>query len=107
MAKAEWGVKRACPKCNERFYDLNQDPATCPNCGNVFEIASLYQSDIRSPQSSAKDTAKKDAIDPLDDDALIDDDEDIAVDDELLEEDDDNTVSLDEIADVPSDDDDN
>ncbi len=105
MAKAEWGVKRACPKCSERFYDLNQDPATCPNCGNVFEISSLYQSDIRAPSASAKAKDKKENFDPLDDDALIEDDEDIAVDDELLEEDDDNTVSLDDIADVPSEDD--
>ncbi len=107
MAKAEWGVKRACPKCNERFYDLNQDPATCPNCGNVFEIASLYQSDIRSPSSAAKEEKSKKDVDPLDDDELIDDDSDIDVDDELLEEDDDNTVSLDDIADVPANDDDN
>ncbi len=107
MAKAEWGVKRACPKCEERFYDLNNDPATCPNCGNVFEIASLYQSDIRANTSEAKKEEKEDSFDPLEGDDLIEDDEDIAVDDELLEEDDDNTVSIEEIADVPAEDDDN
>ncbi len=106
MAKAEWGVKRACPKCNERFYDLNQDPATCPECGNVFEIASLYQSDIRASSAAEKDKKKSEDIDPIADDDLIEDDDDIVVDDELLEEDDDNTVSLDEIADVPAEDND-
>lgn len=107
MAKAEWGVKRACPKCEERFYDLNQDPATCPNCGNVFEIASLYQSDIRASAPDAKKPEKEEEFDPLDGDDLIEDDEDIAVDDELLEDDDDNTVSIEEIADVPAEDDEN
>ncbi len=104
MAKAEWGVKRACPKCKERFYDLNKDPAECPNCGNVFEIASLYQSDIRSPSSSAKEKDKNKEFDPIDDDELIEDDEEVVVDDELLEDDDDDTVSLDDIADVPAND---
>ena len=32
MVNPEWGTKRACPKCNTRFYDLGQDaPATCIN----------------------------------------------------------------------------
>ena len=25
MVKPEWGTKRNCPKCGERFYDLNVD----------------------------------------------------------------------------------
>ncbi len=103
MSKAEWGVKRACPKCNERFYDLNKDPAECPNCGNVFEIASLYQSDIRSPSSAVKDKEAKKELNPIDDE-LIEDDDEVVVDDELLEDDDDDTVSLDDIADVPAND---
>lgn len=33
VAKPEWGTKRTCDKCGDRFYDLNRDPAVCPQCG--------------------------------------------------------------------------
>lgn len=106
MTKAEWGAKRLCPKCATRFYDLTQDPATCPNCDNVFEISTLYHSDIRA--SSVKENAKAKAEtapdDILDEDVdLVEDNDDIS--DALLEDDDSDTVSLDEIADVATNDD--
>ena len=37
MSKLEWGVKRTCPGCNVRFYDMNKQPITCPKCSNVFD----------------------------------------------------------------------
>ena len=37
MAKPEWGTKRSCPKCGERFYDLgNEEPVTCISCGEEW-----------------------------------------------------------------------
>lgn len=33
MGKPELGTKCTCTGCNERFYDLNRLPATCPKCG--------------------------------------------------------------------------
>ena len=37
MVKPEWGAKRSCPKCGERFYDLNKDePVVCIECGNQW-----------------------------------------------------------------------
>ncbi len=37
MAKPEWGAKRTCPNCGERFYDLGkEDPVTCIECGNTW-----------------------------------------------------------------------
>jgi len=37
LIKPEWGTKRACPKCNTRFYDLaKDDPVTCISCGNAW-----------------------------------------------------------------------
>lgn len=37
MAKPEWGTKRSCPKCGERFYDLgNDEPVTCIECGEEW-----------------------------------------------------------------------
>ncbi len=29
-AQKEWGLKRTCLSCGARFYDLNNDPMTCP-----------------------------------------------------------------------------
>lgn len=38
MPKAEWGVKRTCPSCEARFYDLQRQPIVCPACGATFAI---------------------------------------------------------------------
>ena len=36
MNKPELGVKRDCPSCGARFYDLNKEPAHCPKCDHEF-----------------------------------------------------------------------
>jgi uncharacterized protein (TIGR02300 family) len=38
--RAQRGTKRACQnkECGARFYDLNQDPITCPICKTVYVI---------------------------------------------------------------------
>lgn len=36
MNKPELGVKRDCPSCGARFYDLNREPAHCPKCAHEF-----------------------------------------------------------------------
>jgi uncharacterized protein (TIGR02300 family) len=107
MPKDEWGVKRVCPKCSVRFYDLQKDPMTCPSCGASFDIASLS---VTKPRSVAPDRASKQVAavdDDLEDgDILVEDDDSVDdLDDELLDEDDDDNVSLDEIADVAGGDD--
>lgn len=107
MPKEEWGVKRLCPKCATRFYDLNSDPMTCPACGEEFDLASLLDNGSKGPNSKAKpkeDVAEAEVV--LDDDDVILDDDD-SVDDDLLDDDDDDDVNLDDIADVAVDDEDN
>ena len=37
MAKAEWGLKRICPGCSARYYDMKKNPPVCPRCGTVFD----------------------------------------------------------------------
>lgn len=37
MAKPELGVKRLCPSCGTKYYDLNRSPILCPKCGTVFD----------------------------------------------------------------------
>ncbi|MEE9330135.1 MAG: TIGR02300 family protein [Parvularculaceae bacterium] len=36
MANEDLGVKRDCPECGARFYDLSNDPALCPKCAHEF-----------------------------------------------------------------------
>ena len=107
MPKEEWGVKRACPKCAVRFYDLQNDPMTCPSCGAEFTVDSLMDSG-KSRVAAAKETkAKESTVDEAD--VVLDDDDDevAATGDDLLDDDDDeDTASLEEIADVAKEDDD-
>jgi len=110
MPKEEWGVKRACPKCSVRFYDLQQDPMTCPSCGATFDVSSLVEQKSRSaaPDREAKAVETK-SSDDLDETVVdLEEDETVAdeLDDDLLDDDDDDTVALEEIADVPNEDDD-
>lgn len=44
MAKAEWGLKRVCPSCSTRYYDMKKNPPVCPNCGTVFDPENLQRS---------------------------------------------------------------
>ncbi|MEZ5778789.1 MAG: TIGR02300 family protein [Paracoccaceae bacterium] len=108
MPKDEWGVKRLCPHCASRFYDLQRDPMTCPECGHTFTVESLTSG--RGRTMVAEKTSKKDdeaVVEDLPDDDLDDDSDDADIDDDLLEDDDDDDdVSLDEIADVAANDDD-
>ncbi|WBU54627.1 TIGR02300 family protein [Paracoccus sp. SCSIO 75233] len=108
MPKEEWGTKRLCPHCGSRFYDLQNDPMTCPVCNTEFTLESLTSGRGRSLTSEK--TASKDDDDQSDDlidDDLDDDDDSGSVDDDLLEDDDDDDdVSLDDIADVSGDDED-
>ena len=96
MPKEEWGVKRVCPTTGKRFYDLNRDPIVSPYTG---EEVKLDDTKSRLIQADGEDLSVRRATetDASDDHVVLDDD--------LLEEDDDDTVSLDDIADVSSDED--
>ncbi len=104
MPKDEWGVKRVCPSCNTRFYDLRTDPLTCPACGATFTLDSLT---AVKPKAVRPEKVKPEPVDVEDlpdieaeDDDAIAEGEDLA--DDILEDEDDN-VDLEEIADVAAD----
>ena len=106
MPKEEWGTKRVCPTTGKRFYDLNKDPIVSPYTGEVVELDTTKTRMIAADAEDAA-TAKAKAS-TADDDSVLDEDDDVDVDldDDLLEDDDDDdNVSLDEIADVASEDD--
>ena len=106
MPKEEWGVKRLCPTTGQRFYDLNKDPIISPYSGEVVELNTGKSRSIKADAEDAETKKMKEAN--TDDDAVLDDDDDVDADlgDDVLEDEDDEDVSLDEIADVASDDDD-
>jgi len=43
LAKPEWGFKRLCHSCGQRFYDLRKDPINCPHCGATFDALALLR----------------------------------------------------------------
>ncbi|MDG1170750.1 MAG: TIGR02300 family protein [Sulfitobacter sp.] len=108
MPKEEWGTKRLCPTTGKRFYDLNKDPIVSPYTGEVLEVDAAKSRMIAADAEDAATAKAKEA--ETDDDALLDDDDDIDVDldDDILDDDDDDedTVPLDDIADVTTNDDD-
>ena len=86
MPKAEWGVKRTCPSCEARFYDLQRQPILCPECGATFNVDDHGKvSATRERRAPAPVDAEEDAI--VDDEDLVED-EDEDEDDPLLADDD-------------------
>ncbi len=111
MPKEEWGVKRACPKCAVRFYDLQNDPMTCPSCDAEFTLESLIDAAKSRGVSKAKAAEAKPKAPVADDlEVVLEDDDsetDSSVSDDLLDnEDDADTSNLEEIADAAKEDDD-
>ena len=101
------GVKRVCPTTGKRFYDLNKSPIVSPYTGEVVELDTGKRSMIAADAEDAATKKMKVAdVADSDDDLLDDDDVDMDLDDDLLEEDDDDNVSLDELTDVASEDED-
>ena len=106
MPKEEWGVKRVCPTTGKRFYDLNKNPIVSPYTGEVVELDLGKNRMIAADAEDAAAVKAKQTSSDEDDGVLDDDDVEVDLDDDLLEDDDDDNVSLDEIADVSSEDED-
>ena len=106
MPKEEWGVKRVCPTTGKRFYDLNRDPIVSPYTG---EEVKLDDTKSRLIQADGEDLSVRRATEnDVSDNEVVLDDEDMDVeidDDDFLEEEEEDNVSLDDIADVSSDED--
>lgn len=85
MIKAEWGTKRACPKCGTRFYDLgNDEPVTCVECGTHWEPEPVLKSKQPMPFDAPKPAAAKVAPDAdLAEDLHVDEDEEPSADDDV------------------------
>ncbi|PUB16408.1 TIGR02300 family protein [Yoonia sediminilitoris] len=105
MPKEEWGTKRLCPETGKRFYDLNATPIISPYTGKEVTVDT---SKTRTMVADAEDAQTKKMEESTEDEDLVlddDDDDDVDLGDDVLEDDDDDTVSLDELADVATNDD--
>ena len=107
MPNEDWGTKRVCPTTGKRFYDMNRSPIVSPYTGEVVDIESARRK--MAAAVIARVSPEKDD-DVLVDDLEADDDllaagvsDDAEMDAELLEDDADDNVSLDDLADVPGD----
>ena len=79
MVKPEWGHKRNCPKCGDRFYDLGKDdPIVCIECGNEWVSEPVLKSKQPIPFEEVKEKEKEEPDSDLADEELedVDDDED-------------------------------
>ncbi len=108
MVKAAWGTKRSCQSCGARFYDLNKDPMVCPKCGHQHDPEDFVKARRSRAAAAAVATKavavpamakKKDLIEGVpiaddelpavegdsEDDAALEDTEDLGEDDAELE----------------------
>ena len=93
MVKPEWGAKRNCPKCGERFYDLGaDDPVTCIECGNKWQPEPVLKSKQPIPfeevekkevEEADSDLADAELEDIDDEEPSADQDVDLGGDDDL------------------------
>src|SRR5690349_7696553 len=44
VSKPEWGMKRICPSCGARYYDLRREPIICPKCGTNYDPDTMLKS---------------------------------------------------------------
>ena len=105
MPKEEWGTKRVCPTTGKRFYDLNADPIVSPYTGEVVELDTGKTRLIAADQEDAATRKVKQTEVSEDDVVLEEDNVDMDMDDDLLDDEDDDNVSLDDIADMSSEED--
>lgn len=107
MPKEEWGVKRVCPTTGKRFYDLNKSPIVSPYTNEVVELDQNKNRMIAADAADMSSVRNKEAEVDSEDIVLEEDTDDVEVDlaDDILEDDEEDTVPLEDMADISSDDD--
>jgi len=81
LAKPEWGLKRTCLGCGARFYDMQRDPIVCPSCNTEFDPLALVRP--RRARAAAASKAKAAAAEPISEETVSEDTENIVDDDTL------------------------
>ena len=105
MPKEEWGVKRVCPTTGKRFYDLNKTPIISPYTGEAVELDTSKTRMIAADNEDMSSVQAKESELDAEEVVLDDDDVDVDLGDDVLDDDDEDSVPLEDIADMPTDDD--
>ncbi len=63
MIDAELGKKLVCPSCAVKFYDLKNDPATCPKCDTIFTADPILPSKEDRPPATEEKPAEEEKKD--------------------------------------------
>ena len=97
MPKAEWGLKKYCPSCEAKFYDLNRKPPVCPMCGLEIEESEALSSPTLSKQvfTDNLDVPSDNNLVGSDPSESIAEEEDISIEDAIDED----TISLEDTED--------
>ncbi len=88
VAVATKGLKRICPNCGTRYYDLNKRPVLCPSCSTEFtgelkvkarrgRAAAVAEDDVNGPATASRKAANEDG----DEDVLEGDADTVSLDD--------------------------
>ncbi|MDX2289226.1 MAG: TIGR02300 family protein [Hyphomicrobiaceae bacterium] len=66
------GTKRTCQsnECGLRFYDLNRNPISCPNCGTIYEIAHAPAGAVIEAIEPTRPKAKRAEYEPVAEEAV-------------------------------------
>jgi len=62
LSKTEKGIKRACQKCETRFYDLQRKPIICPVCKDEYEIGNqdpIFSSNLQNNNKNKENSSFK------------------------------------------------
>jgi len=69
VAKPEWGMKRICPSCGARYYDLMRDPIVCPKCSTPFDPEAFLKSRRSRPAAPVEKELEPVSAEEIDTDA--------------------------------------
>lgn len=98
MPKEIWGSKHRCDSCGIKFYDMQRYPVECPNCGYQLEV--FFKEEVTPDERDQEgiDLELDSSNDAIKDDNDVEDDVDDILDDDK------DTVSLDEIKNITTED---
>lgn len=106
MPKEEWGVKRVCPTTGKRFYDLNKTPIVSPYTGEAVELDTSKTRMIAADNEDMSSVRAKESEIETEEVVLDDEDVDVDLGDDVLDDDEEeDSVPLEDIADMSTDDD--
>jgi uncharacterized protein (TIGR02300 family) len=63
VAKPELGLKRLCPSCGAKYYDLNRSPILCPKCGAHFDASMVAKA--RPATAADEDETEEEEVDEV------------------------------------------